>query len=121
MNIGIFAASIATLRPLFRATFQGASYGTDYHKQSKGVDKQGFVRHVSNSKGEGNVESVGQKDEEFEMFGNVRTTTVGGKGREEAEESDGSVLPLQNPGILKTTSVDVSVNEKFKGGHYEER
>ncbi|KAF4636968.1 hypothetical protein G7Y89_g1108 [Cudoniella acicularis] len=78
LNIGIFAASIATLRPLFRAAFQGSTAATAKYGVSgdqKSIDKSGFVKHISNSGGVSKSRvgrgSASDVDDDFEMYGSV--------------------------------------------------
>jgi len=113
LNIGIFAASIATLRPLFRSAFQGSSaYSTggyaDNEKQQHSLDKNGFVKHISNSRGTSKVGgSQSSKSDGFEMFGSVVTAN---DRLAEDNESEESILPMQKPqpmAIRKTTEVTV--------------
>lgn len=108
LNIGIFAASIATLRPLFRATFGGSSADEtkSYHyPTSKGqIDRSDFVRHISNSRGLSHIGSGSEID--LELYGNVVTA-----GRERAvtgNESEESILHTE--GIMKTTTTHVDVS-----------
>ncbi|KUJ20502.1 uncharacterized protein LY89DRAFT_682224 [Mollisia scopiformis] len=111
LNIAIFAASIATLKPLFRATFQNSTFGSGYNNsKDKSMDKSGFVKHISNSGGTSKIGGTLSKDDDFEMYCNVITAS-GKRGRIDVDnESEESILPLQNPGILKTTQVNVSVD-----------
>lgn len=121
LNVGIFAASIATLKPLFRATFFGTTFGSGGYVSSKdkSLDKSGFVKHISNSRGTSKVGGTPSKDDGFEMYGSVITAS-GKRGRIDIDnESEESILPLQNPGIMKTTQVNVSVNEmRMQRGDY---
>ncbi|KAE8444231.1 hypothetical protein EG329_000731 [Mollisiaceae sp. DMI_Dod_QoI] len=119
LNIGIFAASIATLKPLFRATFSGSSFRSGYGDKS--LDKNGFVKHISNSRGTSRIGGPQGNDDGFEMYGNV-ITAGGNKGRIDVDnESEVTILPLQNPGILKTTRVNISVMNEYNNGYGEEK
>lgn len=116
MNIGIFAASIATLKPLFRATFQNTSFGSSGYVNSKdkSLDKNGFVKHISNSRGTNKIGGSQVKDADFEMYGSVVTANAKRARIDTDNTSEESILPLQNPGnpgIMKTTQVNVSVGE----------
>jgi hypothetical protein len=114
LNIGIFAASIATLRPLFRSAFQSPtqfSTGyTDNEKQQNSLDKNGFVKHISNSRGTSKIGgSTSSKSDGFEMYGSVITATDRSR-MDEDNESEESILPMQRPvpmAIRKTTEVSV--------------
>lgn len=111
LNIGLFAASIATLRPLFRSAFQGSTFSNGYDsKDQKSLDKNGFVKHISNSRGTSKIGgSNTSKEDGFEMYGSVITAN-GRRTRIGADnESEESILPLQKPptGIRKTTEVTV--------------
>lgn len=113
LNIGIFAASIATLRPLFRATFGGSSAdkSTEYrYSTSKNqLDKSSFVRHISNSRG---LSKIGSSDEiDLELYGNV--VTAGRKWAGAGNESEESILYAE--GIMKTTTTQVDVSRQGKG------
>jgi hypothetical protein len=111
LNIGIFAASIATLRPLFRSVLQGSTVSSGYDsKDPKSLDKSGFVKHISNSRGTSKIgRSNTSKDDGFEMYGSV-TTANGRRTRIDADnESEEGILPMQKPptGIRKTMEVMV--------------
>jgi len=111
LNIGVFAASIATLRPLFRSAFSGSTFSNGYgSKDHRSVDKNGFVKHISNSRGASQIGGNNtSKDDGFQMYGSVITAN-GQRARIDADnESEESILPLQKPptGIRKTTEVTV--------------
>jgi len=116
LNIGIFAASIATLRPLFRSAFQGGSTAfstggfTDNEKHQNSLDKNGFVKHISNSRGTSKIGgSQSSKSDGFEMYGSVITANDRSTMTED-NESEESILPMQMPqpmAIRKTTEVSV--------------
>jgi hypothetical protein len=112
LNIGLFAASIATLRPLFRSAFAGSTFsnGYDGSNDHKSLDKNGFVKHISNSRGTNKIGgSNTSKDDGYEMYGSM-VTANGKRTRIDADnESEESILPLQKPptGIRKTTEVTV--------------
>ncbi|KAF8867177.1 hypothetical protein BDZ45DRAFT_6492 [Acephala macrosclerotiorum] len=113
LNVGISAASIATLKPLFRATFLGTTFGSGGYitSKDKSLDKSGFVKHISNSRGTSNIGRTAIKDDGFEMYGSVITAS-GKRARIDIDnESEEIILPLRNQGIMKTTQVNVSVNE----------
>lgn len=109
------------MKPLFRATFFGTTFGSGGYVSSKdkSLDKSGFVKHISNSRGTSKVGGTPSKDDGFEMYGSVITAS-GKRGRIDIDnESEESILPLQNPGIMKTTQVNVSVNEmRMQRGDY---
>ena len=76
------------------------------------MDKNGFVKHISNSRGTykagpGVGTDNSSKEDGFEMYGSV--VTSGGKRRALGDEgSEESILVLQgDTGILKTTQVSV--------------
>ncbi|KAN0117815.1 hypothetical protein V8E51_003792 [Hyaloscypha variabilis] len=116
LNIGIFAASIATLRPLFRSAFQGGSTAfstggfTDNEKHQNSLDKNGFVKHISNSRGTSKIGgSQSSKSDGFEMYGSVITANDRSTMTED-NESEETILPMQMPqpmAIRKTTEVSV--------------
>jgi hypothetical protein len=115
LNIGIFAASIATLRPLFRTVFQSSqafSTGyTDNEKHQNSLDKNGFVKHISNSRGTSKVGgSASSKSDGFEMYGGSVVTANDRSRIAEDNESEESILPMQKPqpmAIRMTTEVSV--------------
>jgi hypothetical protein len=120
LNIGIFAASIATLRPLFRRVFQGSQFSTggytDNEKYQNSLGKNGFVKHISNSRGTSKIGESGSGNrgsDGFEMFSSVVTANRM-QGDNESEES---ILPMQKPlpmGIRKTTEVTVNETQMRK-------
>jgi hypothetical protein len=111
LNIGLFAASLATLRPLFRSVFQGSTLSNGYDSNGqKSSDKNGFVKHISNSRTTSKIRgSKTNKEDGFEMYGSVITAN-GKRTRIDADnESEERILPLQKPstGIRKTTEITV--------------
>jgi Fungal rhodopsin domain len=109
LNIGIFAASVATLRPLFRTAFQSSTFSTGYtdnEKQQNSLDKNGFVKHISNSRGTSRVGGSKSSNDDFEMFGSVVTANRLGNDN----ESEETILAKQRPqsmAIRMTTEVTV--------------
>ncbi|RDL37585.1 uncharacterized protein BP5553_05018 [Venustampulla echinocandica] len=124
LNIGIFAASIATLKPLFRATFRGSSLSKGYTngtKDQRSMDKSGFVKHISNHQGENKIgDGSRSHDDDFEMYGNVVTTNKKRGVTDMDSESQEIILPFQNPGIMKTTQVNVSVSDVRTKKYYDD-
>lgn len=127
LNIGIFAASIATLKPLFRVTFQGSSLGRGFNnsRDQKSADKSGFVKQINNHQEGGKGNGGSRSDSRnggFEMYGNAIPTSMKGSVMDigmDNESQEEIFLPLQNPGIMKITQANVSISgaRRTKGGY----
>lgn len=57
-------------------------------------------------------------DAEFEMYGTVITANGKRERLDVDNESEENILPLQNPGILKTTQVNISINDTHPNRYY---
>jgi hypothetical protein len=119
LNIGIVAASIPTLRPLFRAVFEGSSYTGSYlkSKKSKSNNEQRFVQHITNARGKSKAEGAGSsssKEDSFEMYGSMITADRRVPLDHGSEEN---ILPVQSVtgGIVKTMQVSVRTDEVSLG------
>jgi hypothetical protein len=113
LNIGIFSSSVATLRPLFRSIFQSSTFDTGDSgiKEPKSMDKNGFVKHISNSRGTNKIGGIHTiKGDGFEMYGSVIAVN-GKKGRIGTDnESEENILPLEGlMAIRRTTEVTMHV------------
>ena len=110
LNVAIFAASIACLRPLIRLVFRCAS--NDEADGNNRGDPNSFVKHISNSQGTNAIGDSNQgRETGFEMYGTV-VTANGNRGRAYlGSESQESILGLHDLGILKTTQVSVTTND----------
>lgn len=113
VNVGIIAASIPSMKPLFKSIL-----GTIYGKSAYGnypQNSRGYAHQISGRDGENNTRSR-NNGEAFEMHTSASTAVRSGNRERDKlgfNNSEESILPLQSnrsgeeKGIVKTTQVHV--------------
>jgi hypothetical protein len=131
-NVGIFAASIPALKPLFKAVL-GGSYGSGsgYLGGQGSRYKNGYVQHSLSKRHRASGLGYGKND--FELRQGRNSTAVTANERRDRDKfdpdniSEESILPLQSNaidqkgGIMKTTQISVNSHETDKPRKVEDR
>ena len=119
VNVGIIAASIPSLKPLFKSIL-GSTYGQSAYGKYP-TNSRGYAQQISGKDGaHSNISrsrNNGVKGEAFEMHNNTGNSAVRTGNRERDKlgfnNSEESILPMQSnvsgeeKGIIKTTQVSV--------------
>jgi len=124
-NMGIFAASIPALKPLFKAVLGGTyGKGTGYIGGTGSRFKNGYAQQSSSKRRRTSGAGYGKNDFELGRQGSSTAVTAGERRERDKFDRDNiseeNFLPLQSNaqeqigGIMKTTQISVNSHDTNK-------